>query len=290
MNEMPHEMNESRQGSWEDAVRWLRAQPDSTQIVRDAYFDDPLIEAALRYWSSNEWHAVRAIIGTGPRRALDVGAGRGIASFALACDGFTVTALEPDPSNLVGSGAIRELVRQSSLPITIEENPSEELPFADATFDVIFARAVLHHITDLPAAMREFHRVLRPNGVIVAAREHVISSSDDLLAFFASHPLHNRYGGENAHTLAFYRKVIADAGFKNVKTIGSLDSPINFGPQLESEIYHRIAAQLVPVAPLRYALVGALNAPGVGKVARRILSYFDRRPGRHATFVARRSA
>ena len=282
-------MTDTGQESWEDAVQWLRSQPDSAQIVRDAYFDDPLLGAAERYWRSNEWQAVRRIIGTGPGQALDAGAGRGIASYALARDGFTVTALEPDPSDLVGSGAIRELARQSSLPITVEENLSEQLPFADAAFDVIFARAVLHHIADLPAAMREFHRVLRPGGIMVAAREHVISSDADLPAFFASHPLHHRYGGENAHTLAFYQAAIGQAGFADLRTIGSLDSAINFGPQNVRELHQRIAAQVIPVAFLRPVVSGALGLPGIGAGVRRVLSRLDRRPGRHATFVARKS-
>lgn len=278
----------TRAGSWEDAVQWLRTQPDSYQIVRDAYFDDPLTDAAERYWNSNEWQEVCKIIGKGPGHALDAGAGRGIASYALARDGFAVTALEPDPSLLVGAGAIRELTRLTSLPIIVEENLSEELPFADATFDVIFARAVLHHIDDLSAAAREFWRVLRPGGVFLAGREHVISSSEDLPAFFASHPLHHRYGGENAHTLAFYQKAITDAGFEGVLTIGSLDSAINFGPQKERDIHQRIAAHLMPVASLRPLISGMLDVPGVGRTIRHLLSKFDRRPGRHATFVARK--
>jgi 2-polyprenyl-3-methyl-5-hydroxy-6-metoxy-1,4-benzoquinol methylase len=141
-------MTKAHQGSWEDAVRWLREQPGREEIVRDAYYDDPLIEAAERYWRSNEWMAVRAIIGTGPGEALDSGAGRGIASYALARDGFAVTALEPDPSDLVGAGAIRSLAREAGLAIHVEERVSERLPFGDHSFDVIFARAVLHHIAD----------------------------------------------------------------------------------------------------------------------------------------------
>ena len=38
------------------------------------------------------------------------------------------------------------------------------LPFADASFDVIFASHVLEHVDNDAAAIKEIHRVLRPNG------------------------------------------------------------------------------------------------------------------------------
>lgn len=282
-------MTDPHHGTWEEAVRWLRDQPGSQDIVRDAYYDDPLIEAAERYRQSNEWIAVRAIIGTGPGDALDAGAGRGIASYALAKDGFTVTALEPDPSDFVGGGAIRTLARDTGLAIRVEENLSERLPFADASFDVIFARAVLHHIDDLPAAMREFNRVLKPGGVFVAAREHVVTDRSDMPAFFDGHALHHRYGGENAHPLAVYQTAIRAAGFVLERTIGSLDSPINYGPQSSGEINRRIAGQVVPIAPLRPVAAAVLGIPGIGTLVRRVASRIDRRPGRHASFVARKA-
>ena len=115
-------MNPSDQGplfaTWDAAVRWLRSQPDRQALVRDAYYDDPLIGSAERYWCSDEWCAVKEFLPDGGT-ALDVGAGRGIASYALARDGFKVTALEPDDSSLVGAGAIRALASDAGLPITV---------------------------------------------------------------------------------------------------------------------------------------------------------------------------
>ena len=97
----------SEPSAWEDAVEWLRSQPDQQDLVLNAYYDDPLIHAARRYWESCEWEEVRKLLGSTTGQALDVGAGRGIASYALAREGFAVTALEPDASPLVGAGAIR---------------------------------------------------------------------------------------------------------------------------------------------------------------------------------------
>ena len=166
--------------TWEDAVIWLRKQPDQRQLVLDAFYDDPLIAAAKRYHDSDEWQAVSRLLRGRTGRALDVGAGRGIASYALARAGFEVTSLEPDPSAIVGAAAIRALAAEAALPISVVEEFSERLPFADGVFDVVFARAVLHHTRDLDLACSEMYRVLRPGGIFIAAREHVISKEADL--------------------------------------------------------------------------------------------------------------
>src|SRR5664279_2045323 len=76
--------------SWEEAVVWFRNQPEQKQVARDAFYDDPLTDAAARYHASEEWRAVSEILHSRHGRALDVGAGRGIASYALARDGFKV--------------------------------------------------------------------------------------------------------------------------------------------------------------------------------------------------------
>ena len=43
------------------------------------------------------------------------------------------------------------------------------LPFADASFDAVICSSVLYHqwISDVDAAIREMHRILRPNGVLL---------------------------------------------------------------------------------------------------------------------------
>ena len=276
--------------SWEAAVDWLRRQPDQGQLVSDCYYDDPLIEAAGRYWRSDEWTAVRGWLKDRSGEALDVGAGRGIASYALAKEGFAVTAMEPDTSALVGSGAIRNLAEETGLPIRVVEKYSERLPFVDDTYDVVFARAVLHHTRELDRACRELFRVLKPGGLLIAVREHVISKQADLPLFLDAHPLHRLYGGEHAYLLEQYTAALEKSGFAPLHLLSPWDSPINFAPHSLKSLKTELARQVSFGIPfIRHPAVILLDIPGVWRFAARVLSRFDRRPGRLYSFVAEKS-
>ena len=72
----------------------------------------------------------------------------------LAKEGYCVTALEPDPGSLVGAAAIHQLVSETQLSIEVVEEFSESLPFPDSSFDLVFARAVLHHTSDAHSLRR----------------------------------------------------------------------------------------------------------------------------------------
>jgi SAM-dependent methyltransferase len=272
--------------SWEGAVVWLRNQPDHRQLVLDAFYDDPLIAAAQRYHASGEWQAVVQLLRGRTGTALDVGAGRGIASYALVREGFDVTALEPDPSAIVGAAAIRALAAEAGLSINVVEEFSERLPFDDGAFDVVFARAVLHHTRDLDLACREMHRVLRPGGIFIAAREHVLSKDADLGRFLDRHPLHHLYGGEHAYVLDRYVDALNRAGFTPVEILAPLKSSINLFPHTVDSLREAVVDRLsrkMPAGPLwRLAL-------GSRRLFERMLSVaerFDNRPGRLYSFVA----
>lgn len=280
-------MSASSFKTWEDAVSWLRMQQDQQTLVRDAYYDDPLRAAAERYWHSEEWQAIRAFLPT-TGKALDIGAGRGIASYALAQEGLDVTALEPDPSTLVGAGAIRGLARDGGVAIRVVEEFSERLPFEDQSFDLLFARAVLHHTSDLWGACREFHRVLKPGGRLIAVREHVITRWEDLPVFLNLHPLHKLYGGENAFRLKKYQDAIVSAGFQLRVTLAPFDSPINFAPHTLASLQENIAARLGKLPVLQDIILSVLRIDWIWNLARPILNYLDNRPGRHYSFIADR--
>lgn len=276
--------------TWESAVIWLRNQPARRKLVLDAFYDDPLIAAAERYRCSEEWQAVGQLLRGRRGRALDVGAGRGIASYALAREGFQVISLEPDPSAIVGAGAIRALAADAVLPICVVEDVSERLPFADGTFDVVFARAVLHHMSDLDLACSEMHRVLGPGGILVAAREHVISREADLARFLDRHPLHRLYGGEHAFVLDRYIGALKAAGFETLEILPPLQSPINLFPYTLDSLRDALIDKISQRLPVRPLLQLTLGSDWLFQSLLSMAEHFDNRPGRLYSFVGRKAA
>ncbi len=271
--------------TWEEAVLWLRQQPDQSKLVYDSYYDDPLIDAAERYYQSDEWKCIARNFLSEKGQVLDIGAGRGIASYALAKEGFNVTSLEPDSSSVVGAGAIRSLAEESEFAIHVVEDTSEQLPFPDDYFHVVFARAVLHHTSDLAMACREMARVLQPGGLLIAVREHVISSKDDLPKFLESHQLHSLYGGENAFLLEQYSDALCSAGLEIERHIKPLDSPINYFPQTKESIRKEIASRARAIPGGAALLSTLLSIPLLFSLAIKLIGIIDQRPGRLYSFI-----
>jgi SAM-dependent methyltransferase len=276
--------------SWEEAVEWLRGQADQQPLVRACYFDDPLVDAAERFRVSEEWNAVRTYLPRERGRALDIGAGRGISSYALAHDGWYVTAIEPDPGRVIGAQAIGALAKQSGLPIRVIQAHAEAVPFSGHSFDLIHARQVLHHAASLNGLCHEVARLLKPGGLFIATREHVISKQEDLSSFLQSHPLHRFYGGENAFLLADYLKAIQGSGLKIRKVLGPFDSIINYFPMTYSEWRTFCMRPVATVTGHHIAQMLTDDNHRMGRwllqCSSRLLSLMSNTPGRLYTFVA----
>jgi ubiquinone/menaquinone biosynthesis C-methylase UbiE len=263
--------------TWEEAVLWLRSRPDQTELVRACYYDDPLIDAADRFYQSSEWKEIQNRLERKTGKILDLGAGRGISSYAFARDEWEVVAVEPDPSRIVGVGAIKDLASDSHLPISVIQSFAESLPFRNNSFDVVYGRQILHHAQNLSIMCSEVSRVLKPDGIFMATREHVISKKEDLDIFLAQHPLQKLYGGENAYLLNQYLDALTDSDIEITDVLNPCASNINLFPESLDTIKKQMAKKIF------FPLPSIIPTSMI-----KLLGLFDKSPGRLYSFIGRK--
>jgi SAM-dependent methyltransferase len=115
---------------------------------------------ANRYSEYSSFRALAAGVRLADRDVLDVGAGSGYDTLRLVRAGGRVTALEYNPVLIRrGRGVVPEARWVGGF--------AHVLPFERETFDVVCCNAALHHMRDVPAAMSEMLRVLRPGGWLI---------------------------------------------------------------------------------------------------------------------------
>jgi len=138
---------------------------------------------------------------TGARTALDVATGGGHVGRRLREAGLEVVTADPAP------GMQPDVICRA-----------EDLPFADASFDVVVTRVAAHHFVDVRAAVRELARVARDR-VLVVDTLHEGDAGEE--AERVRDPSHVRNYREDE-----WRSFLADAGLV-VEEVRVLDVPID---------------------------------------------------------------
>lgn len=124
------------------------------------------------------------------RDVLDVGSGPGVLAAHLADAGARVTGIDL-------SQRMVEIANAKEIPNArfIVADVAEQLPFPDDSFDVVVASLVLHYLRDWTPALREIHRLIRPEGSLVGSVHHPacdleLSPSQN---YFATELVHYRW-------------------------------------------------------------------------------------------------
>jgi SAM-dependent methyltransferase len=97
------------------------------------------------------------------QRALDVGCGPGTLTSRLVdrLGAAAVAAIDPSTSFVAA-------VRERCPGVDVREGVAEDLPFADASYDVALAQLVVHFMSDPVTGLREMGRVVADGGVVGA--------------------------------------------------------------------------------------------------------------------------
>lgn len=125
--------------------------------------------ASLRPLHECAHHGVLALVAQWrlrPRRVLDVGCGTGRLLGHLAAYAENATLIGVD----ISAGMLATARGNASCGrIAFCQGAAEDLPFADAAYDLVTATISFRHWRDKAAGVREVARVLAPGGTLVVA-------------------------------------------------------------------------------------------------------------------------
>ena len=108
--------------------------------------------------------------------ALDLGCGAGHLRAALEADAIdgdvaggimTLAQCDAAPEAVAACASRAPATGFATTAVVADEE--RPLPFDDASFDAVLSSGSLHWVNDLPGALREVRRVLRPDGVFIGA-------------------------------------------------------------------------------------------------------------------------
>ncbi|HLJ65172.1 MAG TPA: class I SAM-dependent methyltransferase [Stellaceae bacterium] len=137
---------------------------------------------------------------------VDVGCGHG-RSFKLLADRFAprrLIGIDIDPA-MLSLAASR--VAEHELCVEFRVGTSSCLPLPDASVDMVFCHQTFHHLIDQEEAMREFHRVLRPGGLLLFAESTRAYIHSWIIRLLFRHPMDVQKSAEE------YLAMIRAAGF-----------------------------------------------------------------------------
>ena len=146
----------SQESPFVSSVYEAHGRPALTALVTRQSLDQA-IELALAFLNARSCHAV-----------LDVACGTGNFTRAIAAqmDSPSITVgLDLSWAMLRNAERQREAIAVDNIHYV--RGDAQKLPFADNCFDALHCAGAFHLIPDKQAALREFHRVLKPGGRIV---------------------------------------------------------------------------------------------------------------------------
>lgn len=145
----------------------LNHRMTETASVRAQYATEGNLQTRRSVWQPTldgrdpATEAAAAIRAARPRTLLEVGCGTGEFAERLARENPDATVVATDQSE-------RFVELTAARGVEARRADAQDLPFEDASFDVVAAMWMLYHVPDLDRGLAEIRRVLRPGGRFVA--------------------------------------------------------------------------------------------------------------------------
>lgn len=146
-----------------------KKQTNSADDVTGEWYWEKFSEEEIQSWSKmfmvETGEVIKKWQDTGVKHVLDVGAGQGHYSMRFARNGFDVDALD---INEFSMQRLKRLADENKLNIKTVTADARKMPYADNTFDAVFAVQVVNLLgcDNVVPMLNEICRVVKPNGQI----------------------------------------------------------------------------------------------------------------------------
>ena len=122
------------------------------------------------------------------------------------------------------------------------------LPFSDATFDCVIAAEIIEHLYDTDFFLREIHRILQPNGLVVMSIPNIACFSNRLALLFGKYPRYAEYraggaGHIRVYTAPILKSQLIENGFE-VKYYAGCNLPMPMHSTFIPKWVKRLAAAI----------------------------------------------
>lgn len=141
------------------------------QISRDQYY--------FRRHVARYQKILKSLSGKGPLTILDIGVGYGFLAAAMKKAGHRVIALD-----FFYGEVAEEVCCQFAIPLFMLNVEVHELPFQDASLDVVVLGEVIEHFTSDPVgSLEKARRVLKEDGMLIVTTPNFLSSVNRVKRF-----------------------------------------------------------------------------------------------------------
>jgi SAM-dependent methyltransferase len=120
---------------------------------------------------------------------VDVGCGQGI-SFRLLEQAFAPERIVGVDCHAPSLEAARRAADALSVPVDVLHGDCAALPLPDACADIVFCHQTFHHLVEQERALAEFHRILKPGGVLLFAESTDAYIKSWVIRLLFRHPMH----------------------------------------------------------------------------------------------------
>ena len=206
----------------------------TTDTARDYYTSDDAVEFYSTVWGGEDIHVglydgtkdireasrrtVDRMAGTvgdlSGKKVLDIGSGYGGGARRLVSEHGAghVTCLNIAPAE---NARNRKLTAEAGLEdrVAVVEGSFDDLPFDDASFDVVWSQDAILHAPDRGAVLSEVARVLKPGGDFIFTDPMQADGIEDTSSL---QPIYDRIHLANLASFGFYREALGERGMDEV--------------------------------------------------------------------------